>query len=441
MHLRRSCANCRQIAFLALAVSLLAGNAFATAEKVAYSFLGFSDGANPNGGLVADAAGNLYGTTVGGGTGKAGTIFELSPPATAGGAWTETVLHDFQNTDGQFPSGTLIFDKVGNLYGTTYRGGDRGIGSVFELSPPATAGGAWTETVLLGFPVGSVGANPSGKLTMDAQGNLYGTTSNGGNSRCSANGCGIVFELVAPTTSGGSWTEKVLYDFGAANDGVTPAPDLLLRNGILYGTTLRGGSFNGGTVFELVRKPGLWTETILYNFPESGGINPPQSSGPYGGLIADSAGNLYGTTFYSGNTPLCGQVGCGTIYELSPPVVAGNPWVENTLYAFTNPSDGERPYAALWRDKLGNLYGTATGGGKNAQSTQGSVFKLKPPALSGRPWTFVVLHYFRGATVGDGANPYSALTFVNGVLYGTTSNGGTIYTGVRTGGTVFSVVP
>src|SRR5258708_4997026 len=140
MHPRQSCANCSQIAFLVLAVSLLAGNAFATAEKVAYSFLGFSDGANPNGGLVADAAGNLYGTTVGGGTGKAGTIFELSPPATAGGAWTETVLHNFQDTDGQFPLGALIIDKVGNLYGTTARGGNHGLGSVFKLSPPTTPG-------------------------------------------------------------------------------------------------------------------------------------------------------------------------------------------------------------------------------------------------------------------------------------------------------------
>jgi hypothetical protein len=152
-------------------------------------------------------------------------------------------------------------------------------------------------------------------------------------------------------------------------------------------------------------------------------------------VIADSEGNLYGTTTYGGGT-----CWCGTAYELSPPTVAGNPWTENTLYAFSNSSDGENPFAALWRDSLGNLYGTTSGGGKTSQSTLGLVFKLKPPVASGGPWTFIVLHYFSGGA-HDGAHPFSALTWLNGLLYGTTENGGQNITPDIKAGTVFSVVP
>jgi len=183
-----------------------------------------------------------------------------------------------------------------------------------------------------------------------------------------------------------------------------------------------------------VRKPGLWTETILYSF--TGGSD---GSEPYGGLIADNAGNLYGTAFAGGNIASCGT-GCGTIYELSPPATAGNPWTETTLHAFTSPGEGKNPFGGLWSDKGGNLYGTTTTGGRNT-GTFGSVFKLKPPAVSGGVWTLAVLYYFRGASVGDGANPYTALISVNGALYGTTLNGGKVYTETRTGGTVFSIVP
>jgi uncharacterized repeat protein (TIGR03803 family) len=237
-------------------------------------------------------------------------------------------------------------------------------------------------------------------------------------------------------TSGGSWTEKTIYYFGAVrNDGFQPGPDLLLRKGILYGTTISGGLFNAGTVFQLKAKPGLWTETILYNFPGNESSSNFKGSAPYGGLIFDSAGNLYGTTTYGGGT-----CWCGTVYELSPPTVAGNPWTENTLYAFTNSSDGENPFAALWRNSLGNLYGTTSGGGKTSQSTLGLVFKLKPPVVSGGPSTLIVLHYFGGGA-HDGAHPYSALTWLNGLLYGTTENGGQNITPDIKAGTVFSVVP
>jgi uncharacterized repeat protein (TIGR03803 family) len=262
---RNGCTALRQVAlFFFFFAFVVAGNTFAAepTETVIYSFLGPPDGAAPQASLVADAAGNLYGTAPGGGTGVncCGIVFELSPPATVGGAWTETILHTFLEgnaNDGRFPLGTLIFDKLGNLYGTSAEGGTAGFGSVFELSPPTTSGGDWTETILWGFASGSGGSQPSGKLVMDAKGNLYGTTAKGGGDPC---GCGSVFELLTPKTSGEAWTHKVLYNFGTvAGDGVNIGPDLLLRDGILYGTT----TANGGTVFQLVPKPGFWTETIL----------------------------------------------------------------------------------------------------------------------------------------------------------------------------------
>ena len=166
----------------------------------------------------------------------------------------------------------------------------------------------------------------------------------------------MVFELVKPKTSDQAWAERVLYNFGSvANDGTSPSPDLLLRGGMLYGTTHSGGTRGDGTVFQLAPHTGLWTETILHNFTFSEGI------GPQGGLIADAAGNLFGTTYAEGNYSACG---CGTIYELSPPAVAGGAWREATLYSFTGLSDGARPYGPLWRDSLGDLFGTTTNRGE-----------------------------------------------------------------------------
>ena len=438
MRLRQSSLACGRVAFLALAVLILSGNIFATTEKVVYSFLDQPDGVTPNGGLVADAAGNLYGTTTRGGTDfscTCGTVFELSPPTTAGGAWTESILYSFQggNADGETPVGTLILDAAGNLYGTTRGGFNNNSGAVFELSPPTTAGGAWTETILWVFsPNGRNGASPSGKLAMDAAGDLYGTAGGGTHSG------GVVFELIKPKTSGQLWSERVLYNFGAfGSDGTNPAPSVIFRNGVIYGSTLTGGSNNEGIVFQLVRNSGVWTENILHNFNGTDGLSV------YGGLILDSAGNLYGAAQDGGNTTICAS-GCGTIFELSPPAVAGDPWQETTLYTFTSHGDGANPIGGLWRDKLGNLYGTASQGGKKnttgaGGATLGTVFKLKAPAVSGGAWTLVVLHDFGGFNSGgDGNFPYSELTQLNGLLYGTTDLGGNEFSN---GGTVFSVVP
>jgi uncharacterized repeat protein (TIGR03803 family) len=423
-----------QIMLLILGFVIFVGNSFATGpvEKVVYSFQGPPDGILPQAGLVADAAGNLYGTTINGGASNCGTVFELSPPSTPGGPWTEKILYSFplKVIGSANPAGTLIFDKHGNIFGTGYGGGvGNNYGSVFELSPPSVAGGDWIETDIWIFNNGvkNDGEYPLDKLVMDANGNLYGNTPSGG-----AHGDGMVFELIPPSTSDAQWRERILYHFGAVtNDGVAPIGDLFLRDGVLYGTTVLGGKLDGGTVFQLVGKPGLWTQTILYNFA--------LGDDPVGGLVADGTGNFYGTTRGGGNSTNC-PVGCGTIYELSPPAAAGDPWQENTLYVFNKNGDGALPLGTLWRDKLGDLYGTANQGGING-SNLGTVFKLKPPAISGAAWTFVALHSFRGATFGDGANPYGALILVNGAFYGTTDNGGERYTETRTGGAVYSIVP
>jgi uncharacterized repeat protein (TIGR03803 family) len=246
-------------------------------ETVLYSFTGGGDGGNSTAGLIADSSGNLYGTTRNGGASNLGVVFKLTPPATASGAWTETVLHFFTGypNDGANPAAGLIADSSGNLYGTTSGGGGLLSGVVFKLSPSEP------ETVLYTFTGGSDGANPEAGLTADSKGNLYGTTAFGG-----ASGDGVVFKL----TPGG--TETVLYNFCTVNtptscsDGSEPFAGLLAdSNGNLYGTTNFGGASNVGAVFKL--SPG-GTETVLYSFNtgERGGAFPPA------GLIADSGGNL-----------------------------------------------------------------------------------------------------------------------------------------------------
>jgi uncharacterized repeat protein (TIGR03803 family) len=425
MHPRKSLSTASRIAMTVLVVCFLSANlcAAAVTEAVVYSFQGHQDGRTPTANLVADAAGNLYGTTLFGGVGSLtyGTVFELSPPAAAGGAWTKTTLYAFQgNGDGDYPNGALIFDTLGNVYGTTGGNGtNNGEGStIFELMPPSTVGGAWTKVTLWNFN-GTDGNAPKGKLVMDAAGNLYGTTNQGG-----SHNDGLVFELIPPAAGGVRWKERILYEFGDfAGDGVWAGADLLLRGGALYGTTQQGGSANQGTVFRLAPNPGFWTETILHSFTGSEG------SDPYSGLIADSAGNLYGTATGGGDTVHCTN-GCGTIYELSPPAVGGDSWQETTLYSFSGNGAGINPEGKLWRDKTGNLYGTTNGGGLD----WGTVFKLRPPATVGGAWTVLVLHSFRGGTSGDGQISSAGLILVNGAFYGTTDFGG-----AKRSGTVFSL--
>ncbi len=323
-------------------------------EEVLYSFGGGTDGANPYASLVFDATGNLYGTTYQGGAYTLGTVFELTP--NGGGGWTEKILHSFGNgTDGADPYASLIFDTVGNLYGTTYQGGVSGLGTVFELTPKR---GGWREKVVHSFGDGTDGANPYASLVFDAAGNLYGTTYLGG-----VYSYGTAFELTPK--GGGSWKEKVLYSFGNAPDGANPYSGLIFdASGNLYGTTGSGGVNYLGAVFELTpEEGGTWTETILNSFNFTNGSNPQA------GLIFDVSGNLYGATYAGGANE------SGTVFELIPGG-GGGVWTEKDLHNFIfNDKDGANPYASLIFDAAGNLYGTTNGSGTYGA---GTVFQITP---------------------------------------------------------------
>ncbi len=350
-------------------------------EQILHTFTGGSDGSNPVGGLIFDAAGNLYGTTFNGGdlsnslcadgVGNigCGVAFELSPPSSHGGAWTETVLHMFEEggMDGAFPAAGLVFDAVGNLYGTAAGGvftsKSSNLGGVFQLSP--AGGGPWNESMIYSFLGLSDGYAPYGPLVFDGSGNLYGTTSAGGNDND-----GAVFQLVPPVGPG-PWTENSLLDFNGS-DGAYPTGGLLVDpSGNLFGTTAYGGSDGDGVAFELVppQSGGSWTEVVLWNFIGSGG-----DANPYG-FVQDALGNLYGTTL--GNS----DNACGEVFELSN---AGGTWSESKLHLFTEKhfNQGGFPQAPVVYGKWNALYGTTTEGGKEScgffNDGCGTVFGLLP---------------------------------------------------------------
>jgi uncharacterized repeat protein (TIGR03803 family) len=231
--------------------------------KIIYIFTGGTDGAFPNGGLIFGSNHSLYGTTING-TQQApsfGSAFKLSPPS-GPGAWTLTTLYTFTGgTDGGAPSAGLIFDGSGALYGTTSFGGDpacapgESCGTVFKLTPPSGGSGAWTESVLYDFTGGTDGAAPQASLIFDSTGALYSTTLGGGDLSCGldpGSGCGTVFKLSPPSGGGDLWTESVLHSFEGGSDGVNPFTPVLMLGGNLYGTTVYGGTPNGGTVFEVI---------------------------------------------------------------------------------------------------------------------------------------------------------------------------------------------
>ncbi len=350
-------------------------------ETLLYSFGGPPDGGLPEAGLVFDGAGDLYGTTSEGGASDVGTVFELVPPATTGGAWTESILHSFQGgtSDGASPQAGLAFDSRGNLYGVTFAGGAnedgscggrvyRGCGTVFQLSPPATSGGAWTETILHSFNYGQ-GRFPTGTPTLDARGDLYGSAQGGG-----LYGAGVVYRLTPPATAGAPWTFRVLHAFGpmriGSSEGGLPTGGLTLHGKmVLYGTTLEGGLHGSGTVFELVPPAtagGTWSENILYSF---GSVNNDGSK-PAANVIFDSAGNMYGTTTWGGG--ICAGT-CGTVFQLTPPISSGSDWTETILHSFPSTNkDGYYPSGGLLLGKNGALFGATQSGGNNG--TSGVVF-------------------------------------------------------------------
>lgn len=315
------------------------------AITVLYTFTGGADGANPYSNLVFDALGNLYGTTSAGGVG-AGVVFKLTP--NSDGSWAESVIYTFTGgSDGAVPLDGLISDAAGKLYGTTSAGG-LGAGVVFKLSP--NSDGSWTEKVLYTFTGGADGANPHARLIFDAARNLYGTTSAGGI------GAGVVFKLTP--NSDGSWSESVLHTFTTAAGGRTPYSSLIFdRTGNLYGTTMEGGAFYG-VVFQLKRNSnGSWTENVLHTFSDGtdGGL-------PQGSLIFDRAGNLYGASWIDT------IFGYGAIFKLSQK--PGGGWTTTVLLSL---SDCGRSQAGMIFDTAGNLYGTCTAGGAYGK---GAVFEF-----------------------------------------------------------------
>ncbi len=395
---------------LRVALTIVAAAQFAAATRA----FGSRDGAYPAAGLIRDAKGNLYGTTTGGGNYAGGTVFVLTLKA---GVWAQHILHNFNSQDrgGDDPYSNLIFDRAGNLYGTTMYGGAHPVGTVFELKRPPH-GVVWTEKVLYSFAGGSDGSQPFAGVISDAAGNLYGTTWIGGNSGCNSEGCGTVFQLALGTD--GKWREALPHIFdNNGTDGDYPRAGLVLDgSGNLYGTTFYGGTYGYGTVFELTPTlGGGWAEAVLYNFSNTDGANPAA------GLLFDGDGNMYGTTANGG------AYGYGTVFELTP--AGGGSWTEAVLHSFNN-TDGANPAASLIFDSVGNLYGTTSAGGAYGY---GTALELSPAA--GGSWTETVLHHFGNGK--DGGQLYGGLIFDrSGNLYGTTNEGG-----VHRYGTVFELTP
>ncbi|MGD1022295.1 MAG: choice-of-anchor tandem repeat GloVer-containing protein [Candidatus Sulfotelmatobacter sp.] len=376
-----------------ITVFLFGARCLAQTESILYAFSGGSDGGTPYSTLTLDSSGNLYGTTFNGGASGAGTVYELSPGADG---WRETVLFSFDGKDGDGPYSGVIFDAEGNIYGTTAFGGAHGSGTAYELK--LSTKGVWKETVLHNF--GSVGKTPQGNIVFDKDGNLYGTTFYGGRY-----GKGTVWEL-SPNGKGG-WVSKTLHTFGEGSDGANPYAGVIVdAEGNAYGTTWIGGANSAGVVFELVPKPsGPWKEQILYSFSGAGSVGGlifdakgnlygnmfygmvfeliPGSnhewtettlatvgSGAESTLVFDSGGNLYGTTLDGGSSLM------GSVFELSPET--GGLWNQTTLHSFTGGEDGSRADVGVTLDSKGNIYGTTYAGGGTGcgGSGCGAVFQV-----------------------------------------------------------------
>jgi uncharacterized repeat protein (TIGR03803 family) len=417
---------------LSVAVVLL-GCSFGLGQsqyKVLWTFTGYpSDGASPRSNLVFDNAGNLYGATYAGGSAGSGTVFRLSP--NQDGSWTNTILYSFCTQyvnhlcqDGAYPQAGLIFDAQGNLYGTTVNGGavdcpeaGAGCGTVFELSPE---GGSWLETVLYSFCSNNVndkcldGALPLSQLTLDTSENLYGTTETGGTG---ASPAGTVFEL-SPGRSG--WTETLLYTFCSGGkypvcpDGAGLEAGVTFdKVGNLYGTTELGGSQNvhgEGTVFELSPGANGWTERVLHSFHSAG-------ANPLGAVSFDPWGNLYGTVSAGGPNL------AGGVFR----ILAKNGKIGSLFFNGTN---GNKPSAGVLVDsKHATLYGTTTHGGENAG--RGTVFEIVAPGEES-----VLYNLCSQSNCTDGASPVaSVISDASGNLYGTAEQGG-----INNQGVVFEIV-
>jgi uncharacterized protein YceK len=387
-------------------------------------------------------------------------LFTASAPAQS--PLTLTYYSFGQSEYGLYPGSGVIAGPAGQLYGTTSESGSftncyNGCGTVYEAIPPATADGVWTESALYTFQGAPDGSDPGG-LAMDNAGVIYGVTYAGGAGPCTVilfdAGCGTVFSLTPPASPGGSWTEKILYNFTGGTDGGGPqSPMVIGAGGVLYGTAAYGGansacSSNGvastgcGTVFSLTppaRPGGTWNFNLLYTFTGfSDGITPEN-------LVMDLSGVLYGNTVYGGsdNCPYgFGYRGCGTIFALTPPASTGGAWTKTVPYAFQGGTDGSRPGGVAIGEVPGGggsvLYGV-TGWGGNVDACGrsddgcGTAYMLAPPTVPGGSWTETILADF---PPGQGYRPSGSLAIgPGGILFGVTA--GT----ENSGFTVYALIP
>jgi len=408
MQIRQLLHSIRQLFILCVlpAVAVLSARAAST-TKILHSFAGGADGEYIDSDLVTDAAGNIYGSSVQGGTFGGGTVFEVTP------AGVHTVLYNFTGgADGGEPYKGVTFDAQGNLYGTAVTGGggscEGGCGVVYKL---ANSGGTWTQSVIHTFTGGNDGSGPGSGVTFDNHGNLYGTTPTGG-----AKGQGVIYQL-KPGASG--WSLSVLHTFTGGNDGAGGSAGRLIFDaaGNIYGTATVGGANGDGTVFELSLVEGRWQLKTLYAFKDQ-----PDGALPYGGVVLDKSGNLYGTTYYAGANDV------GTVYKLTR---GANSWTETVLYSFKGGTDGSSPISTLVADSAGNLYGTTSDGGGGCGC--GVIFKMTPKANGG--WVESVPYRFTGApNPGFAYNGMVVDAFGN--FYGTTVHGG-----ATNDGTVYKFTP
>jgi len=407
------------IAFTLVANSAQAGSKYRTL----YTFTGGSDSRYPIGVPAVDKDGNLYGVTFPSDN-PGGTIFELAAPKTPSGEWTESTLYTFPSNGIGYPT-SITFDKDGTLYGAG--GGPNTFGFIFRLTPPKDGGDSWTYDMLYELQSGSDGSAIQGNLVLDAEGNLYGATELGGNDCTDNQSCGTVFELERPTKKNGKWNYKVLYAFTGQPDGMQPFAGVTFdHEGNLWGTTWEGGSNGWGSVYRMEppkKKGQQWTEKVIYSFNESN----DDIISPEGPVAFDSSGNLYGTTPLGGDPDCQGSLGCGVVFELSTPswtyktlyefqggndgidpqgyIVfdskgnlystttrggggkgysgvafelspssTGGAWTETVLHRFIAPLGGGSNYGLTW-GKWRYLYSATQSGGKYYD---GAVFELQP---------------------------------------------------------------
>lgn len=340
-------------------------------QTTAY-FVGYNaDAADGGGVLLRDATGVLYGTSSLGGTWERGDIYAAYPNGIV------TPLYEFTcQSDGCFPSGGLTVDAAGHLYGTAANGGNfstgsqcniNGCGVVFELVKGTDTYGrvSWTYTVLYAFPADGSGNYPLSPVVLDSDGNIYGTTYQGGNDTCGSVGCGTVFKLTTPAPGETQWTASTIYEFTGGTDGSSPMTGVILdSSGNLYGGTNAGGTYEAGTVYQLISSANGYTEKTLYALDSIRGQYFAEGSN----LVFDASGNLWGTAVLGATD------GNGAVFEL-----IANSWKYKEVHKFAGGSDSETPMGPLTLDSKGNIWGTTYGFDLSGTTGQaGSIFEITP---------------------------------------------------------------